>query len=300
MEDNGVFISHPRNGANIMRFQTTNLRAWEVPRTNHALSLLQSELVQDRYPSIYILFEGNRRVYVGETETIIGRLRSHYDGPQQNITHWDKAFVINDGRSARFSDFNDTAVRHNLEYYTKLLFQYNGYQVISNAREQPITAYQNTCFNLIKSELNLLLFRCNLIERLLDRPEEREIFSDELRSILEEHGKHIQEWGEYEAQIDGVKHFIRPGSHKTKGWQITSRGRKRGSFIDSLIRGQGNLLVRRGKILIIPLQLIKVITDIEQDSDRDTIDIFITFNDGQMFLKYHDQVINVTEYKLIN
>lgn len=65
--------------------------------------------------------------------------------------------------------------------------------------------------------------------------------------------KQIQEWGTYEAIVDGKKVFIRPGSKKPKGWQITFRGRKPGSFIDSLHKGIGYLLVSRDGVLLIPL-----------------------------------------------
>ncbi|MHA1279995.1 MAG: hypothetical protein ACTSQ8_22605 [Candidatus Helarchaeota archaeon] len=303
MDDSGIFITHPRNGAGIIRSQTMTLRIWDVPRSQHSFSILQSEMNQEQYPALYILFEGDRKVYVGETESILNRLRSHHDNPHNNIPNWERALIINDGRTAGFSDFNDTAVRHSLEYYLKTLLRYNRFQVISFAREQQLTAFQTSLFNSIKNELNLFLLRYNLISRFIDRPEEREIFPDELREILVEHGFNIENWGQYEAIIDGEKYYIRHGSDKSKGWQVTLRGRKPGSPIDAVVQGDGYLLIRRGKIFIIPLEVIKELTDIENDSERDTIDVFLSLeNDNVVLLKYHQDIppVDVTEYQLLD
>ena len=301
MDDSGIFITHPRNGAGIIRSQTMNLRIWMVPRSQHAFNVFQSELNREQYPALYILFEGDRKVYVGETESILNRLRSHHDNPHVDISNWDRATIINDGRTAGFSDFNDTAVRHSLEYYLKTLLAYNRFRVISHAREQQLTPFQLSIFNSIKNELDIFLIRYNLISRFIDRPEEREVFIDELREILEKHGYNIEQWGTYEAIIDGEKYYIRPGSYKSKGWQITLRGRKPGSPIDSVLHGDGNLLIRRGKIYIVPLEAIKNFTDIENDSERDTIDVFLSFMNDKVVLKYHQDTppIDLSAYQLL-
>ncbi len=300
MEDTSFYISHPRNGANISRSQTRTLRTWNVPRTLKALSVLKDELEGDRYPSVYILFQSGKKIYVGETDSIFNRLKSHNENPQEGIIKWDKALVINDGRAARFSEFNDTAVRHNLEYYIKNLFLYNGYEVTSGARYQPLTPLQVSVYNYLVEEVNNIFIKSNLIDRLLEREEEREVFIDELSEILTNYHFNIEAIGTYEAIINGEKYFIRPGSKKKKGWQITSRGRKKNSFIDCVIRGEGFLLVNRGRILIIPLQLIKELTQIDINTEKDTIDIFVSFEEEEIYLKYHEKSINVTQYALIS
>ncbi len=49
----------------------------------------------------------------------------------------------------------------------------------------------------------------------------------------------ISKLNAYDAVINGQKAFIRPGSEKPRGWQITFRGRKPSSPIDCLSKGIG-------------------------------------------------------------
>jgi hypothetical protein len=40
----------------------------------------------------------------------------------------------------------------------------------------------------------------------------------------------INEWGKIEAEVNSKKTFIRAGSSKSKGWQVTFRGEKPNGF----------------------------------------------------------------------
>ncbi len=137
--------------------------------------------------------------------------------PEDKIKNWAKALVINDGRPATQSDFNDSVVRKALELYLIELFKANKYAVVAQGEPQKLNAIQKFLVNSLKDELNFFLLKKNVIIKVLEERGQEEIF---------------EEWGRYEAIIDGKKVFIRPGSKKPKGWQITFRGRKPGSFID--------------------------------------------------------------------
>lgn len=103
----------------------------------------------------------------------------------------------------------------------------------------------------------------------------------------------------YEAIIEGEKVFIRPGSKKPKGWQITFRGRKPGSFIDSLQKGSGHLLVSRNGLPLIPLtEVHKVIKD-RSAYEQDTIDIWIVFAEEKVTLRYKENSIDIATFRLI-
>lgn len=293
------FFMHPRNGYGIQRIETTLLRIWNIPRERQAIEQLSREFVGKNFPGVYILLEDTKKAYIGETNNIVGRLKQHLTNPQQHITNWCRAIIINDGRIASFSDFNDTVVRLNVEHYLKVLFRANKYQIVSQAEEQSLTSAQKYSFLSIKNELDVFLLSYNLIDKLLEKPEEREILSDELRKILTKFGYNIVISGS--SALDTVtneKYFIRAGSQKSKGWQITIRGKKEGSFIDYTNKGLGYLLVNRDGILRIPLSEIrKILTN--DDFNRDTIDIFIDFSEEGVILKYHDVEMDVSGYRLI-
>ncbi len=85
---------------------------------------------------------------------------------------------------------------------------------------------------------------------------------------------------------------------RAKGYQITIRGRKLGSFIDCLKTRTGNLLVRRNGVLLIPLTTIRDVINDDSALDQDTIDIYITFKEERAFLSYKTNTMDITEYAL--
>jgi hypothetical protein len=198
------------------------------------------------------------------------------------------------------SDFNDTVVRKALELYLIKLFKANKYAVVAQGELQKLNAIQKILVRTLREELNFFLLKKNVITKVLEEEGQEEVFGDELKKILENCGRKIGEWGRYEAIIDGKKAFIRPGSKNPKGWQITFRGRKPGSFIDSLQKGEGYLLVSRNGVLLIPLtEVQKVILD-KTAYEQDTIDIWIVFAEEKVTLSYKRNTIDATKFRLIN
>jgi hypothetical protein len=118
---------------------------------------------------------------------------------------------------------------------------------------------------------------------------------DDLQKIITKNGYKIQEFSAYEAIINNSKVFIRPGSKKAKGWQVTFRD----VFKQALQDENGYLLMPRGKIVMLPLSKIKEIIDDKNSFDRNTIDIFIAFEEERILLRYKKNEIDITEYSIV-
>jgi hypothetical protein len=301
MYDDIGYNESPKNGSGIKRSRTTKLlRAWTMERSLQCLRTLQTEdMGNSDFPGIYILLEGNRKVYVGEAKSLVRRLETHCRTPEEKIKNWDTVICINDGRPAIQSDFNDEVVRKALELYLINLFKTNRFSVVAQGEPQNLNPIQKQLVDSLKKELLFFLQKANLITKDVENKEEREVFSDEVKSILLKNKHVINVYKEKDAVIDGKTTFIRQGSKKQKGYQITIRGRKPGSFIDCLKSKTGNLLVRRDGILLIPLSKIYETISDPSALDQDTVDIYITFRDGKAFLNYKANAIDVTEYRLV-
>lgn len=294
------YYEEPKNSDSIIRAHTTKqIRSWEMPRTIKAIETLNNELGRIEFPSIYILFEGKNRIYVGEAKNIYNRLKTHINSPDDKIKNWDKVLVINDGRPATQSDFNDTVVRKALELYLIRLLKANRCIVVSQGEPQMLNALQKHLVSSLTQELNFFLLKKNIISKILEELGQEEVFGDELKKIIEKSGRKVQKWGKYEAIIDEEKVFIRPGSKKPKGWQITFRGRKTGSFIDSLQKGDGYLLVSRNGVPLIPLTEVQKVIKDKSAYEQDTIDIWIVFAEEKVTLSYKENIIDIATFRLI-
>lgn len=290
----------PKNSDGIIRARTTKqIRSWEIPRSFKALEILNGELGKIEFPGIYVLLESRNKVYIGEAKSLYDRLKTHIESPEEKIKNWGRAIVINDGRPAMQSDFNDAVVRKALELYLIKLLKYNKYTVVAQGEPQKLNALQDFLVKSLKQELDFFLLKKGVITRVIEERGQEEIFGDELQKILERNGKKIQTWGKYEALIDDVKVFIRPGSKKPKGWQITFRGRKPGSPIDSLQKGNGFLLVSRNGVLLIPLSEVQKVIKDKSAYQQDTIDVWVVFTEEGATLSYKENTIDVTRFKLI-
>lgn len=292
----------PRNGNGIVRARTTlgELRSWEIPRTLRALDILHKEFGKTDFPGLYVLFhETKNEVYVGEAKSLYKRLKTHVTTPEEKIKDWAHALVINDGRPATQSDFNDTVVRKSLEWHLIKLLKVNKYGVLSQGERQKHNPRQKAITERLLDELDFFLIKQGKITKLIERKEEELVLSDELRKILKNKGYAISKWREKEAIINGRKAFIRPGSKKPKGWQITIRGKKPGSFIDSLQKGEGDLLVNRNGVLYIPLKEVQRIIDVKSYK-QDTIDVWINFGEDKIEMSYRDNVMDVTSFKVLD
>lgn len=301
MNQNNIgFYEEPRNGNSIVRARTTlQIRSWDMPRSQKSLERFNVEIGESEFPGIYILL-AKTKAYVGEAKSLYNRVKTHMSIPDDKVKDWDRVILINDGRPAAQSDFNDTVVRRALEHYSAKLLKANKYNVVSQSEQQILNSLQKHTVDSLTIELNTFLKKKNLITKMLEERGQEQVFRDELRKLLEKSGRKITKWEAFEVEIDGHNAFVRPGSKKPRGWQITSRGRKPGSFIDALSRGEGFLLVPRGGVFLIPLtEVQKVITD-KTTYGQDTIDIWITFEDDKVTLCYKQETIDITKFKLFD
>lgn len=291
------FREEPPNGNGIIRARTTlQICSWDMPRTQKALERFYAETGKSDFPGIYVLFAKNR-VYVGEAKSLYDRLKTHMATPEDKIKDWNRVVIINDGRPATLSDFNDNVVRKALEIYLDRLLKANKYTVVSQGEAQTPNSSQTTTIESLIAELNIFLKKKNIVTKELEERGQEQVYLDDLKKLLEKLGKKITKWGAYEVEIDGDKAFVRPGSKKPKGWQITFRGRKPGSPIDFLSEGKGSLLVSRDGVLMIPLAEIQKAIKNKNAYKQDTIDIFIEFGD-QVKLRYKDETLDVTKFRL--
>lgn len=296
------FLANPANGLGIVRARTLvgNLRSWDIPRSEQALATVIKEIGQSPIPCLYILFDGkSKKVYIGQTESIRSRLTTHIKSPESKIRSWDRAIIINDGRNAAQSDFNDENIRLTLENYLVKLFKINRYNVTTSATRRPsLSSTQKTWVNTFKDEIVVLLTRKSKIDKVLTGRGDDEVYNDDAEKIIRQKGHTIQKWGKQKAKIDSQRTFIRPGSEKPAGWQVTFRGSKPDSFKTNLMQGTGLLLMPRGPILLIPLEMIKkFVRDIDTAVfNRDTIDIFLRFDEQKIILVYKKNELNVTDY----
>lgn len=288
-----------KNADSIVRARTTGqVRAWDIPRTQRALRALRNEFSEMAFPSVYALFVGTNGVYVGEAKDICVRLKQHMASPETKISSWERALVINDGRPATQSNLSDEAVRKALELFLLRLFKANRYKVLSQGETLTLNAAQTQVVDSLAEEIIFMLKKNGLIKKGLDERGQEEVPRDELKTILQRKGKNIQKWAKYEAVVDGAKVFIRPGSCKPNGWQITFRGRKPGSPIDALQRGDGYLLVARDGAPLIPLTEVQKVIQDNRAYEQDTIDIWVVFGEGKITLRYKSCQTDVTHFRL--
>lgn len=300
-EDLG-FQSLPENGLRIVRSRTLlgNLRLWEIPRSEKALATVVEEIGRSPIPGLYVLVDerAKKKAYIGQTEDLSNRLQTHIRNPEEKISQWQRAFIFNDGRSASQSDLNDENIRLTLENYLVDLFQINRYQVVTSSTRLPgLSSNQRILCDAFKEEINILLSRRQAITRFLLGRLDDEVYLDEAQKILRRRGHDVQKWGEKYATIDGQPVIIRPGSHKPKGWQVTFRGSK---SLAQLKAGQGFLLMNRGGLVLLPLQEIRdfVLSIDPLALQRDTVDIFLRFDEEKILLVYKSGEKDVTRHSV--
>ncbi|HDQ00544.1 MAG TPA: hypothetical protein ENN22_15360, partial [bacterium] len=299
------YLDNPANGQDIIRARTLlgNLRLWDFPRTIKAIDIIINEIGHSPIPGIYLLFENKheKKVYIGQSENLKNRLTSHMVLPDEKIKNWERAIIVNDARNASLSDFNDENIRLILENFLITTFKINRYKVVTASSRSPsLSSTQFAIVDSFKKELIILLTRKSKITKVITERGDDEIYNDEVRKILERRGNKIIEWGKIEAVVNNKMTFIRPGSLKSKGWQITFRGDKPDSFKTCLKNGAGYLLVPRGPIVLIPLVKIRDFIETTDKSAflRDTIDIFVNFLETTISIVYKNSVLDITRYAI--
>jgi len=194
---------------------------------------------------------------------------------------------------------NDENIRLILENYLVNLFKINRYKVTTvSSRTPSLSSTQMTLVDAFKEEIVVLLIRKSKISKVLTERGDDEVYNDEVKRILIQKGFRIKSWGKIEAIVNEKTWFIRPGSLKNNGWQVTFRGGKPDSFKSHLERADGYLLMPRGPVLVIPLNDIKnFIVSIDLKAFlRDTIDVFIRFDQNDIILVYKGNELPVSKY----
>jgi len=305
-EDYG-YLSNPANGLGIIRARTLigNLRLWDIPRSEEALDIVVDEIGRTPIPGLYMLFDehGGKKVYIGQTENLKSRLSSHMKSPEDKIKNWDRALIINDARNASLSDLNDENIRLVLEDFLVRLFKINKYKVVTSSSRAPsLSATQKMLCEFFREEIIILLTNKSKITKVLTERRDDERYIDEVRKVFERKGFRINKWGSSGATINDAIAFIRAGSRKSKGWQVTFRGGKSDSSKSCLTVGDGFLLMPRGPIMFIPLKAIKgLVSSIDAEVfERDTVDIFIRFDDNKIVLIYKREEQDVTGFAIEN
>ncbi|MBS1258332.1 MAG: hypothetical protein MAG551_01390 [Candidatus Scalindua arabica] len=295
------YLDNPANGLDIIRARTLlgNLRLWDIPKSEEALEIVINEIGNSPIPGIYMLFDerSDKKVYIGQSEDLKNRLATHVKSPDDKIKNWERVIIINDARNASQSDLNDENIRLNLENYLISLFKINRYKVTTfSSRTPSLSATQKALVKSFKEELVVLLTRKSKITKVLTERGDDEVYNDEVKKILKRKKYKIDEWGKVEAVINGMKTFIRAGSSKPKGWQVTFRGNNPDSFKTCLEKRKGYLLMPRGPILLIPLKNLKdfILKNDKEAFDRDTIDIFVLFDEEKIFVVYKNTKMDIT------
>ena len=167
MNQNNIgFYEEPRNANGIIRSRTTlQIRSWDMPRTQKALEGFNTEIGKAEFPGVYILFAKNR-VSVGEAKSLYNRLKTHMTTPDDKVKDWQRVLIVNDGRPATQSDFNDTVVRRALEIYLVRLLRANKYVVVSQGEPQILNSFQKHTVDSLTVELNTLLKKKSIITKV--------------------------------------------------------------------------------------------------------------------------------------
>ncbi len=306
-QDEYGYLSDIANGLGIVRARTLigNLRLWDIPRSEQALDIVIDEIGRSPIPGLYMLFDerSEKKVYIGQTESIRNRLIAHMKSPDEKIRNWTRAFIINDARNSAYSDFNDENIWLVLEDFLVRLFKINKYKVTTvSSRAPSLSSTQKTLCDVFKKEISILLTNKSKIAKLLTESRDDERYLDDTKKVLERRGFRIDKWGSSEATVNEAITFIRAGSRKSKGWQVTFRGGKSDSSKSLLAAGDGFLLMPRGPIMFIPLKVIKeLVSSIDAEAfRRDTVDIFIRFDDNKIILIYKREEQDVTGFAIEN
>lgn len=299
IKDELGYISNPINGLGIVRARTLlgNLRLWDIPRSESALITVINEIGVSPIPGLYILLD-EKKVYIGQSEHLQGRIQNHIKTPELKIKGWNRGLLFNDGRNSSQSDFNDENIRLALESYLVDLFKLNRYMVMTSASRQPgLSPHQSLLVDAFQNEINILLSNKGKINRFLSGKRDDEIFRDLAKQILIKNKYQIQEWTEKYATINGQTVIIRPGSRKSKGWQVTFRGSK---SLAQLKKGERYLLMPRGMLVLLPLIEIKTLFNSLDPNAfiRDTIDIFIRSDEDKLILVYKGGEKDITNYSI--
>lgn len=261
------------NGVVRGRTKLGQLTVWLIP-SESLRAVVDAELGKGlAHPGLYALLDDEtERAYVGESSNLKSRLGQHLDHPPKELGRFDRALILNDGRAAVHSRFNDSTLRGALEQATIKLFADGGvYPLVNQQKRMPeLSVTQQTLFDSLRKELGHVLYELELITdhpkpvvdaAILRPPDAAARFP----------GIPIVDIKGYEGKAAGQPVYFRKGSEKPQGMQITIRIGE--PFGKSVLTGEGLLCINRGRCFLIPNAVVK--SWLGAKLVQQTVDIFL-------------------------
>lgn len=269
----------PADGRGVVRGRTKlgQLVVWVIP-SEPLRSVVDEELGKGlSHPGLYVLLDDETdRAYVGESSNLKSRLGQHLDHAPKELERFDRALILNDGRAAVHSRFNDSTLREALEQATIRLFLDGGSHNLMNRQKRmpELSVTQQTLFESLKKELGHVLYELELIT---DRPKptvETGIVSPQAAASRFPKAV-ITEIKGYEGRSGKETVYFRKGSEKPQGLQVTIRVGE--PFGKAVVRGEGLLCMNRGRCYLIPNSAVKAW--LGKKLEQQTVDIFLDLTD---------------------
>lgn len=265
----------PADGKGVVRGRTKlgQLVVWLIP-AEPLRAVADEELGKGlAHPGLYVLLDDETdRAYIGESSNLKARLGQHLDHAPKELGRFDRALILNDGRAAVHSRFNDTTLREALEQATIRLFLDGGsHTVVNQQKRMPeLSVTQQTLFEHLRNELGHVLYELELIT---DRPKPQ-IDSAVVRpqdAAAKFPRAAITDIKGYEGFSNGQTVYFRKGSEKPKGLQVTIRVGE--PFGKAVVHGEGLLCMNRGRCYLIPNAVVK--EWLGGKLEQQTVDIFL-------------------------
>lgn len=238
------------------------LRVWIVPREKLGL-VTKAELGGGlTHPGLYILLSRRSKLaYVGESHDLQSRLTGHSKSPPKEQGNFEAAIILNDGRNAAHSVYNDHTLRQSIEQFiVALLTDQSSWKVSNKVKgSPPLSIPQRVLLQHLDREVAFALYQLRVLDRLPEKgPPEQEVDSAEIPNLLPNH--RFEEIGVHDGKMDGQPIYFRPGADKHKvgqrsRWQVTiPYGESLGIDFRA---GRGYLCLRRGPVYVVPLEYLK-------------------------------------------
>jgi GIY-YIG catalytic domain-containing protein len=265
----------PADSKGVVRGRTKlgQLTLWLIP-AEPLRAVVDEELGKGlSHPGLYVLLdEESERAYVGESSNLKARLGQHLDHPPKELGRFDRALILNDGRAAVHSRFNDSTLREALEQATiKFLLEGGSHSLVNQQKRMPeLSVTQQTLFESLRAELGHVLYELELItsrpratvDSAILRPQDAATRFPSV-GIVDIKG--------YEGKLKGEPVYFRKGSEKPQGLQVTIRVGE--PFGKSVVQGRGFLCYNRGRCYLIPNSEVRSWLGVKLE--QQTVDIFL-------------------------
>jgi len=265
----------PADPKGVVRGRTKlgQLTVWIIP-VEPLRSVVEEELGKGlAHPGLYVLLDDETdRSYIGESSNLKSRLGQHLDKPPKELGRFDRAVILNDGRAAVHSRFNDSTLREALEQATITMVTESGtHQPVNQQKRMPeLSVAQQTLFENLREELGHVLYELELItgrpkpavDISIVRPQD---------AALRFPSAAITEIKGYEGRSGKQTVYFRKGSEKHQGLQVTIRVGE--PFGKAVLAGEGLLCMNRGRCYLIPNSAVR--QWLGQKLANQTVDIFL-------------------------